>query len=146
MLVLLPIGLWVVSGLCDLLALLRDQPVWRALAFYTIAGGILGALVAAIPGFVDLRSIAEPRVRRVGWAHMLINTAAVSLYGVNLWLRTWTPPVVLLPEVLSGISLILVNIAAWVISSTASRSSSWRPPRVCEPRRSRAARPGMPST
>jgi uncharacterized membrane protein len=116
-LIVLPLSLWGSSFGCDLLWLLSGAPVWRTLAFYTIAGGILGALLAAIPGIVDFLSLRHPLARRVGWAHLLINSWVVSLYGVNLWLRTRTPPLVILPEALSGLSVLLVSISGWLIYS-----------------------------
>jgi uncharacterized membrane protein len=114
MLIVFPIGLWVFSFVADLIWLLGGAPVWQDLAFSTMAGGVIGALMAAVPGIADFLSITDPQVRAVGWAHMLINLSVVALYAVNLWLRTWTPPVVLLPVVLSGIAVVLLSISGWL--------------------------------
>jgi uncharacterized membrane protein len=114
MLIVFPIGLWVFSFVADLVWLLGGAAVWQDLAFYTMAGGVVGALMAAVPGIADFLSITDPQVRMVGWAHMLINLSVVALYAVNLWLRTWTPPLALLPVVLSGIAVVLLAISGWL--------------------------------
>ena len=91
MLVTLPIGLWVFSFVCDLFFVFGSgAPVWSTVALYTMAAGIIGALAAAIPGFIDLLSLpAEPR--RTALAHMAINLTIVVLYVINFWRRTGTP-------------------------------------------------------
>jgi uncharacterized membrane protein len=91
MLVTLPIGLWVFSFVCDLFFVFgTGAPVWSTVALYTMAAGIIGALAAAIPGFIDLLSLpAAPR--RTALVHMAINLTIVVLYVINFWRRTGTP-------------------------------------------------------
>ena len=91
MLVTLPIGLWVFSFVCDLFFVFGSgAAVWSTVALYTMAGGIVGALAAAIPGFIDLLSLpAGPR--KTALAHMAINLTIVVLYVINFWRRTGTP-------------------------------------------------------
>lgn len=61
MLVTIPIGLWIFSLICDLVYVFGGQgETWSVVAFYTLAGGLAGALVAAIPGFIDLLSLPRP--------------------------------------------------------------------------------------
>jgi uncharacterized membrane protein len=43
LLVVLPLGLWLFSFVCDLIYVWRRAPVWREVAFYDIVGGIAGA-------------------------------------------------------------------------------------------------------
>ena len=65
-LVTFPIGLWVFSLICDVIALFRAvDGLWNALAFYTMIGGVVGALLAAVPGFIDWRSLTTRRVQRL---------------------------------------------------------------------------------
>jgi uncharacterized membrane protein len=91
MLVPIPIGLWLFSLVCDLIhAGGSTNPAWTTVALYTMGGGIVGALLAAVPGLVDLLSLpAEPR--KTALAHMAINLTVVALYAVNLWLRLPAP-------------------------------------------------------
>lgn len=54
-LVALPIGLWIFSLVSDVIYLTKwGGPVWNDVAFYTMAGGFGSALLAAVPGLIDL--------------------------------------------------------------------------------------------
>jgi uncharacterized membrane protein len=110
MLVAIPIGLWIFSLVCDLVRVFgASSEAWQVVALYTLAGGIVGALLAAVPGFIDMLSVPWP-VKRTALIHMAINLTVVALYAVNLWLR------------LSGVEhstavwLSLVGIALLVVS------------------------------
>ena len=49
MLVAIPIGLWIFSLICDLIRVFGGtSPNWEIVAWYSMVGGILGALVAAV--------------------------------------------------------------------------------------------------
>ena len=114
MLVALPIGLWTFSLVCDLARVSgSSDPAWSTVAFYTMAGGIAGALLAALPGFVDLLSL-PPRPRKTAIAHMLINLTAVALYAVNLWLRWSNPADLGLPFWLSLAGVGLLTVSGWL--------------------------------
>jgi uncharacterized membrane protein len=87
MLVSIPIGLWIFSLVADLIvAFYAPTDAWRTVALYTLIGGIVGALLAALPGFVDLVSLPEGP-RSTALIHMGINLTVVVLYVVNAWLR-----------------------------------------------------------
>jgi uncharacterized membrane protein len=91
MLIPIPIGLWIFSLVCDLIhAGGSNNPAWTTVALYTMGGGIVGALLAAVPGLIDLLSL-QPGPRRTALAHMAINLTVVALYVVNLWLRLQAP-------------------------------------------------------
>jgi uncharacterized membrane protein len=114
MLIVFPIGLWIFSFLCDLGYVFQGDRVWWDVAFYTLVGGLVGALVAAVPGFIDFLSIRSSEARTVARVHMLINLTVVGLYAINLWLRLWDPPLTLLPMLLSGIAVVLLGISGWL--------------------------------
>ena len=62
MLITFPVGLWIFSLVCDIVFLAGSHaPVWETVAFYSMVGGILGALAAAVPGFIDLLSLKNPK-------------------------------------------------------------------------------------
>jgi uncharacterized membrane protein len=114
MLVPIPIGLWIFSFICDLIYLFGGNPTWSQIAFYTMAGGIVGALIAAIPGFIDLFSLKDPRTKQIGMFHMFLNLGAVCLYAVNLWLRYTTPAGLIFPIILSFIGILGLAISGWL--------------------------------
>ena len=88
MLVVFPIGLWGFSLVADLIYHWTiGGATWSLVAYYTMAGGIVGALLAAIPGLIDLLAIQNPKAKRIGIAHMVINLLVVALYAVNLYIR-----------------------------------------------------------
>lgn len=91
MLVPLAIGLWIFSFVCDLIHLRQGaDPVWSTVALYAMGGGIIGALLAAVPGLIDLLSLPA-NVRGTAVAHMSINLVVVTLYVVNFWMRMRAP-------------------------------------------------------
>ena len=115
MLVAFPIGLWVFSLVCDIIfAAGWGGPAWHDAAFYTMAGGIVGALLAAIPGFIDLLSLSDPHVKKIGVTHMTLNLIIVVIFAIDLWLRTAGAPRVVSPIVLSVIGIILLLISGWL--------------------------------
>jgi uncharacterized membrane protein len=87
MLVAIPIGLWIFSFVCDVIRVMgATSPNWIVAAYYTLVGGIIGALAAAVPGFIDMLSL--PRgVKRIALIHMTVNLIVVGLYVWNAWLR-----------------------------------------------------------
>ena len=88
MLVTIPIGLWLFSFACDLIRLLGGaSPNWEIVALYSMIGGVAGALLAAIPGLIDLLSL-PPGIRRIALIHMTINLSVVALFVLNAWMRT----------------------------------------------------------
>jgi len=115
MLVALPIGLWIFSIVSDLIFKFGwAGPVWNDVAFYTLAGGIVGALIAALPGFVDLMGLQNPKTMTIAIWHMFINLLAVALYCFNFWMRMHRPPGDNLPILLSAIGIVLIIISGWL--------------------------------
>lgn len=112
MLVPLPIGLWVFSLVCDIAAFTGGDAPWRTVAFYTMAGGLVGALAAALPGLVDLLSL-PPGPKRTAVVHMSINLTVVALFAVNLWLRV-TDRAGTLTLALSVVGVGLLAVSGWL--------------------------------
>jgi len=114
-LVPLPIGLWIFSLACDVVYLfVSTNAVWDQMAFYTMVGGVAGALLAALPGFIDFLSLSDPPVKRIALTHMLVNLTVVILFAANLLLRAASPPGAPAPMVLSVVGVILLGVAGWL--------------------------------
>jgi uncharacterized membrane protein len=114
MLVGIPIGLWTFSVIADVIyALGWGGSNWKTVAFYCIGGGVIAALLAAVPGFIDFLSISDARVWRVGIFHMAANLTAVVLFAISVGLR-WAGSVGFLPVAVSIVGLILLGVAGWL--------------------------------
>jgi uncharacterized membrane protein len=151
MLVTLPIGLFVFSFVCDLIYVFGSgNPTFAIVALYTMAGGIVGALAAAIFGFIDLMSL-PPEPRKTGLAHMTINLIVVVLYVINFWLRSGTPEAPGGYVWLSLIAIALLVVSGWLggkmvyvygvaVSGVGERARAEEPRSMREPdRRTRGA-------
>jgi uncharacterized membrane protein len=115
MLIVFPVGLWLFSLVCDIAVLAgATSPGWQTAAFYTMVGGLVGALVAAVPGLIDLLSLHAARVRRIALVHMALNLTVVALYAVNIWLRTQATTDLRLPVLLSVVAVILLAVSGWL--------------------------------
>ncbi len=117
MLVSIPIGLWIFSLICDLIGLASASPaVWHTVAFYTMVGGTIGALIAAVPGLIDLLYYkgGKPPLKKVALTHMTINLVIVALYVVNIFLRYNDPIALKLPVALSVIGVGMLVISGWL--------------------------------
>src|SRR5258706_8487441 len=114
MLVTIPVGLWVFSLICDLIFLSGNTAgPWSTVALYTMVGGIIGALLAAVPGLIDLLSLpSEPRKTAI--YHMVVNLTVVALYVVNVWLRLSAPENLQGPIWLSVIAIGLLLVSGWL--------------------------------
>jgi uncharacterized membrane protein len=134
MIVPLPIGLWIFSLICDVIyRTASNNTLWNEMAFYSLLVGIGGALLAAVPGFIDFLSIADPRAKRVALTHL-------TLYSVNAWLRTEDPAGSSTPFLLSIVAILLLSVSGWLGGELVYRhgvgidrslpTSDTRPPKV----------------
>lgn len=114
MLVVFPIGLWVFSLISDIVFLATGDTTWRATALYTMGGGIVGALAAAVPGMIDLFTIRDATIKRLGLTHMALNLTVVVLFVINFWWRTQTGPGATGPVWLSAIAIGLLVVSGWL--------------------------------
>jgi uncharacterized membrane protein len=81
------------------------------MAFLSMAGGVIAGLIAAVPGYLDYRSLTAPNVQRIGRWHMAINLFIVILFAINLWLRMDSEAAVVLPLALSLIGVAMLGIS-----------------------------------
>lgn len=88
-LIVVPLGAWSTAAFLDLLDATQAEASERSYgpsADASIALGLMAALPAAAAGIADwVDTYDQPR--RVGMAHALLNTIALTLYGASLGLR-----------------------------------------------------------
>lgn len=119
MLIPFPIALWVFSLVADLIYLWRDNPAWAWIAFYTLAGGILGAILAAVFGIIDYFSIRDKKVSKLAAWHARINVLALLLFAASFYFRTTNGATIIggrttIPLALSITGVVCVTISGWL--------------------------------
>ena len=115
MLIPFPIALWIFSLASDLIYLFDfGGPVWKDIALYTMVGGIIGGLAAAVPGYIDYRSVSDPVVVRLAQMHMVINVGLVLLFTLNAGLRVINGPEALVPVFLSALGVAALAVSGWL--------------------------------
>jgi uncharacterized membrane protein len=115
-----PIGLLVFSVIADLVFLWRGNPIWKDyVAFYTLLGGIIGAVAAAIPGLIDWASLTDrAAVKTANW-HARVMIFTLLIFLASFYLRTtsgtqWFPSIPMLPFLLSLVGLLTLTIGGWL--------------------------------
>src|SRR5438128_12533684 len=84
----LPIGVWIFSIVSDLIFKLGfGGAVWYEVAFYTLCGGIVGALIDALPGFIDLTDLQNQRTKTIQIWHMTLKLFPLNRHSSTSFLR-----------------------------------------------------------
>ena len=114
MLVPVPIGCWIFSFACDLTFVLgKGVSLWFTLSFWTMIGGLIGAIVAAVPGTIDMLSLTGPP-KKLALAHLALNVTIVLLYALNIGMRINGADIAGLPLAFSIGAIALLAISGWL--------------------------------
>ncbi|MFL6468755.1 MAG: DUF2231 domain-containing protein [Pyrinomonadaceae bacterium] len=94
LLIVFPLGLLSTAVIFDIVYLVTGSQGATILAFWLIAAGVIGGLVAAVPGLIDWVAIipANTRAKSVGLIHGVGNVVVVLLFAVSWWLRRDAEP------------------------------------------------------
>src|SRR5437016_6935405 len=114
-----PIGFLVLSFLLDLVSLaFPGAPNLVRCSFYAMLFGVVTALLAAVPGFVDYSDIRRDHAgKATATRHMTLNLMVVAIYGINLWLRSSALTdfkISLVPLLLSLIGIVLLSASGYL--------------------------------
>src|SRR5947207_1626083 len=82
-----PIALWTTSVITDLIFYFQRNTSLVLISKFLIAAGIVGAILAAIPGIIDWLTITDPVVTKISNWHARLNIAALVIFGASLYLR-----------------------------------------------------------
>jgi len=123
-LIVFPLGLLSASVLFDITYLLSDDRAFALVSFWTLVGGLLGGLVAAVPGWIDWFAIPDgTRAKSVGLVHGLGNVVVLMLYGLSWFFRrdevNYLPTTVML--LLSFTGFALAAVTGWLGSELVER-------------------------
>ena len=122
MLIPFPFALWTFSLIADAIYYFFDHnaaSVWDDVSFYTMAGGTVGAVLAAVPGLIDYFSIKDARASKTAGWHARLNVLALLIFGASLYLRTvkgsdMVGRSLMIPVLLSILGIILISISGWL--------------------------------
>lgn len=92
MLIVFPLGLFSAAVIFDLVRIFHGGGAWGEAAFYDIAVGVIGGLLAAVFGFIDWMAIPSgTRAKAIGLWHGAGNLVIVVLFIVSWLIRMPNP-------------------------------------------------------
>ena len=109
--VTIPIGAWTASIVFDLIGFfVEDATPWAIGAQVLIAIGVVGALLAAVLGFLDFSIIPSGLpAHRTALLHMSLNLAITVLFAVNWFVRSGEDH-----DHVSIVGLAILGISGWL--------------------------------
>ena len=116
MLIVFPLGLFATAVLFDLIRIFGGGGGWGQAAFYDIAVGIVGGLIAALFGFIDWLAIpSRTRAKAVGMWHGIGNFVIVVLFIVSWLIRLPNPSSPsIIAFVLALVAVAMALVTAWL--------------------------------
>jgi uncharacterized membrane protein len=116
MLVAFPLGLWTTSFIMNALGAVWDNYTLHQVAYYMVVTGCIGAVVAAIPGLIDLFTAipAGTPARRTGYRHAVLNIVALVIWIVSLYARQGGGGMTMTAYITAAIALAVVSIGGWL--------------------------------
>lgn len=113
MLIVFPLGLLSTSVVFDWIYYASGTSTFAVVAYWLIAAGIVGGLLAAIFGVIDWMAIpSDTRAKTIGAIHGTVNFVALIVFAVSLYLRTGLaadPPMAAMLISVGGAALALVG-------------------------------------
>jgi uncharacterized membrane protein len=124
-LVPVPIGAWIASFVFDVASHFVDEPAFLVEGSRWLIGiGVLGAVAAALVGFLDLLAVpSRTRAFRTAIGHMSVNLVVTAAYAVGFAIRGGesTGPVGAGPLALSAVALVALGGAGFLGGELAFR-------------------------
>ncbi len=119
MLIPFPLALWTTSFVVDILFYFFRHPTLLVIAKFMLAAGCIGALAAAVAGFIDWLSIRDGEVKKVANWHARLNVAALVVFAISFFLRVGRYSDLVgrrltIPFLLSLVGVILISISGWL--------------------------------
>jgi len=116
MLIVFPLGLLATSFIFDIIYLVSHNAQWASTAYYMIAAGIIGGLLAALFGLIDWLAIpGGTRAKKIGLLHGVGNVVVTGLFIVSWLMRRDDPGA---PEntaiIISFLGIALATFTGWL--------------------------------
>ncbi|GAB4023347.1 DUF2231 domain-containing protein [Spirosoma koreense] len=116
-LIVFPLGLLLTAVIFDVVYFLNDNPAFPVVAYWMITAGLIGGLLAAVPGWIDWFAIpAGTRAKRIGLLHGLGNVVVLVVFLLSWWGRTDEPGhhPTLFALICSFIAFVVLGITGWL--------------------------------
>ena len=115
MLIVFPLGLLATAVIFDIITLSTSDGKWSTMAWYMIAAGIIGGLLAAVFGLIDWLGIpSNTRAKAIGLWHGCLNVVVVLLFAISWLVRRPDPASPTgLALTMSFAAVILAVVAGW---------------------------------
>jgi len=115
-LIVFPLGLLATAVAFDIAALSSGDESWFNISFWIMAAGILGGLMAALPGFIDWMAIPNnTRAKSIGLLHGAGNVLVVLLFAASWFIRREQAEVPNSAALsLSFIAILLALVTGWL--------------------------------
>ncbi|MBW9093007.1 DUF2231 domain-containing protein [Microbacterium jejuense] len=125
-LVTIPIGAWIASLVFDIIGLVSNDPEpYVRGAWVLIVIGLVGAVLAAVWGFIDYAQLGRSTAaRRTATIHLTLNLGVVVLFVVDLLVRLSADDqdeVSIVGFVLSIVGLAVLGVSGWLGGKLAYR-------------------------
>jgi uncharacterized membrane protein len=119
MLVAFPIAFYAAALVCYIVYNSNMDVFWFKVAYVANAAGVIMAVVAALPGFLDWLFIpAATKPKKTGLFHMICNVTALLLYGICILQQKdkWNDanPDIGMAIVLTGAGFVITLIAGFL--------------------------------
>ena len=115
MLVAFPIAFYTAAMATYITYMINNDPFWFRVAYIANVAGVLLAIVAAVPGFLDwLMAIPKRSVaKRTGVVHMSLHVFALVCFSLNWWMQSakWND---IQPEASASVFLSIVGVLSTI--------------------------------
>jgi nitrite reductase/ring-hydroxylating ferredoxin subunit/uncharacterized membrane protein len=125
MLVALPLGLWIGSWIFDVIGAMSGNSYLIATSFYCAVAGIVGALLAAVPGAIDWFIVVPPNssAKKRGAIHGSLNVLILLAFLVIAFRRgNAANPADGIELTISTIAIVALGISGWLGGTLAYRN------------------------
>jgi uncharacterized membrane protein len=108
-----PIGFFGAVLVSDVISIWGNPAFWPRMSVWLIAFGVVGALVAAVFGFIDYFTAPMPAAaKRTATTHMILNLTVVAFYVAAFFVR-YGDPISTLGYVLTYVGLGILVVSGW---------------------------------
>lgn len=116
MLITFPVGLLATGVLFEIVGLLGGGTTWMLVAFYLVAAGVIGGLLAGVFGFVDYLNVpANTRAKSIATMHGTGNVAMLVLFAIAWFLWMPTPRHIgIAPAILTFVAVTIIAVTGWL--------------------------------